>query len=289
MTKRRHFERDVTREQAVEWLKRVDDRQRPMSKTHAGRFAIDINAGDWHDAVAHIAFDTKGKLINGQHVLNGLLLSKRKSLRVLVSLNYAPEAYAGFDKNRKRSAADDLKVMGVERSSEVASVLVALWKHEKGIFKGTNYLYGRGGAEFPTAAESIEAYRKHPGIQEHLFKNPFKGKGPAIGAMRAGSYILHQIDEKRAKKFFTSLIEGTEIPTRDHPIGVLRDVFIHLDEKDSGPRAKPGLTLAYIFKAWLYYIRGQVVPPGPLLRKNEPFPEVMALPAVQPITKSTAS
>lgn len=269
--KRKASERVVTRAEATEWLSRVDvEAQRSLNVDVAKRYAADMDAGKWAAGVAVIAFDRKGRLINGQHVLNGLLLSKQKTLTVILSLNHELSAYAGFDKNRKRSAKDDLKTMGIERANEVASVATVIWQWERGVFRGISYSSARSGADFPTAAQVCEVVRTHPGIETHLYKNPFRGKGYSIGALRAASYILHKIDEKNAKAFFHSLVEGVGIPASDHPIALLRNRILRLGV---GERLRTGETLAYIFKAWKAYISGESLS-GPLLRKGEPFPDV---------------
>ncbi len=262
-------ERDITRAQAVEYLKRVDPAmQRRMNVHVARRYARDMDAGYWIPGVAVVAFDRKGRLINGQHVLNALILSKRQTLRVIVSLNHEAGAFAGFDKNRKRSASDDLRVQGVDHAGLIASAATVLWQWENNEFSGEAYRTGH--PDRPTAAQVCELVKAHPGIDQHLYKNPFRGKGLSLAGLRAASYILHGIDEKRAKVFFHSLIEGVGLPTPEHPIAVLRKRFIQMGEFE---HLRSGETLACIFKAWNAYVRGEDLS-SPLLRKGEPFPEL---------------
>src|SRR5262252_3854264 len=221
------WRQEVTRDQARRWLLQVSaDKQRTLSEAHYKHFITDMNAGNWQPRVAEVNFDTRWNLMNGQHVLTALIHSNLEKVMLKVSIGHEPEEFAGFDKNRKRSAGDDLKVKGVDKPNEVAAVARALWQYEKGFFSGNKWTSARSSNVWPTAAETCESVEKHPGIQKHLCKLPaFRGSGISISAFRAASYVLEQIDQKQAEKFMRSLVEGIEIPSRDHPIAVLRAYF----------------------------------------------------------------
>jgi hypothetical protein len=275
------WRQDVTKEQATRWLlQRDEESQRSLNEGVAKRYLSDMNAGKWQPWVEQIAFDTDERLINGQHVLWALIRSEPGHVPLIVQIGLPPEAFAGFDKNRKRSARDDLKVQGVEKPGEVAAVATVIWQWERGFFNGTGWNAARGGEQFPTAAQVCECVDLHPGIHQHLVKLPavFRGKAFALGAFRAGSYLLHQIDERRAAKFFRSLIEGIDLPSKDHPVAVLRDEFLSLRH---GERLRNGETLARIVKAWQMYTRGEnVLVNQALIRKTDHFPELKALTSV---------
>jgi hypothetical protein len=65
--------KELTRDEANECLLRVHDgHQRNLGEQVAARYATDMDAGYWVPGVPVIAFDGKGRLINGQHVLAAL-------------------------------------------------------------------------------------------------------------------------------------------------------------------------------------------------------------------------
>jgi hypothetical protein len=262
--------RYVTRDDAQEWLLHIDETmQRARNPNLVERYAADMDAGNWQPGTALIARNGKGNLDNGQHVLAGLLRSRAKGVIVIYSENRVKGAYAGFDHNRKRTIKDDLKTLGVERPGDIGSMIIPIWQYEQGIFAGLNYMGKRSGSHFPTPAQGCEAVKMHPGMHEHLHKNPFPGKEYQLSVMRAASYILHQLDRERAHAFFDSLVNQVRIPTTKHPIWVLSKAIKDLNK---GERWRNGDAMARIFKAWNAYYLDQPIA-GPLLKKNEPFPE----------------
>jgi hypothetical protein len=82
------------------------------------------------------------------------------------------------------------------------------------------------------------------------------------------------------------LIEGIDLPSKDHPIAVLRDELLSLRH---GERLRNGETLARIVKAWQMYVRGEnVLVNQALIRKTDHFPELKALAVVQPMRREDA-
>jgi hypothetical protein len=270
--------REITKDEANDWLSQVDPTyQRSLSNFIALRYSADMNARDWVPGIPMMVFDKRGRLINGQHVLVAFVKSDLDALMVVWQINRHPNAYMAFDHNRKRSAADTLKWNGVEKPAETQSAAVVLYQYEQGFFKGKGFWTARGGDKFPSDPQIQRIVKAHPGLDKHLWKSPFKGKGFSLGALRAASYVLHSIDHEVAVKFFESLIEGINIPSSKHPIAVLRKAFMDLAE---GERMRNGETLARIFKAWNSYVGGGDVSGigtagsgSPQLRRDETFPE----------------
>jgi hypothetical protein len=271
--------REIARDEADDWMGRVDDKyQRTISDLIVSRYSSDMDEGSWVPGGAMIVFDAKGRLINGQHILTAFKRSDLQKLIIVWQINRHPEAYMAFDHCRKRTAKDTLKWNGVDNPGEIASAATVLWQYEQGFFGGTSYRGARGSDKFPTDAQVQAAVRHHPGLHKHLWKNPFRGKCFSLGALRAASYLLDCIDHTTAEKFFEMLIDGLNIPSRDHPIGALRRTFMDMAE---GERMRNGETLARIFKAWNAYVQGQSIT-GQLLRKDEAFPEPLSPADLEP-------
>lgn len=274
-------QREIDRDEANEWLLRVKiDYQRNLAETVVIRYMNDMNEGFWIPGSQLIAFDGKGNLINGQHVLSAFARSELKKLDVIWEINKHPHAYTAFDTNRKRTASDTLKWNGVDRPGEMQRAATALWQYETGCFAGKSYRGFR--SKFPSASQVQQTVKTHPGLEQHLWKNPFRGKELSVGALDAGSYILSCLSEKHARDFYDRLIEGVRIPSRDHPVAALRRAFMNLED-----RQRNGDTLAFIFKAWNAFIRGEEVT-GRLLRKDEAFPEPLSPDNLEPIAPGPA-
>lgn len=260
-------QKEIDKDEANEWLLRVKvDFQRSVSDSVVQRYVGDMNEGHWVAGAQLIVFDSRANLINGQHTLTAFVRSNLKTLPVIWQINRHPQAYMAFDHNRKRTPRDTLKWNGVERPGEIQSMATAIWAYEHGSFAGKSYQYYRSAA--PSDSQVQVTVKMHPGLNQHLWKNPFRGKEFSIGGLNAASYILHCLDEKLAMDFFRRFIEGVNLPSRQHPIAALRRSFMDLERE----RLRAGETMARIFKAWNAFVRGEEVA-GKLLAKNESFPE----------------
>lgn len=265
----------LTKEAAQKFLDCVDEAyQRSRNESTIEKYQRDMDAGDWIPGAAIVAVDAKNRTINGQHVLAAFIRSKLKALTVILTINRHPDAIYGYDHNRKRAPKDDLKWDAVPKPGEQAAVAVVLFQYEEGHFKGTSYSAARSSKSFPSAAQIRRIVQMHPAIDAHCFRNPFRGKGISIAALRAASYILHQQDHENAKAFFESFLAGTNIPSKNHPIAVLR---YEIEGLTANERVRNGTTLGWCFKAWNAYISGQTLA-RPLLRRKEPFPELIPEP-----------
>lgn len=264
----------VTREQAFEMLKHVPESQRALGIGNAENYARDILADNWWTDVPEVSFDWNGELLNGQHVLNGLILSKRPKLKIKIGRNYDPKSYMGFDKGRKRTAANDLKFLGMDHYNDKAGMGRVYWQWSTGKFEGS--LTNRSSSAFPTASEVVQIVTDHPGFGDHLFKNPFGGKHRdfSMSALRLGSYVICGVDRPRGEKFFKMVLTGDEIPAVEqpqyHPVKLLRNTLLNLG-KDQ--RLRNGETLACVFKAFNAFYKGETLR-APLLRKGEDFPKL---------------
>ena len=87
--------RELTRDEANEWLLRVDDaHQRNLSDGPAERYCRDMNhEDDWIEGTNIMAFDLKGRLINGQHTLTAFVRSNLKKLLVVWGIYRHPREH----------------------------------------------------------------------------------------------------------------------------------------------------------------------------------------------------
>jgi hypothetical protein len=276
--------RYVTRNEATEWLLHLLERQRTQKPRSLRNFEADMREGYWLDGVANIVFDRHGYLINGQHVLTALIHSNLEKILCIVVINRIADAYLGYDLGIKRSLADNLKGE-TEAPGAVGKVLNVLRQWDKGLYTGDAYVTAREGSIQLAGRRSHELLALTPGVEKHLFKNPFRTNHGyrSVAAMHAASYRLHQIDPEKAKEFFECFTTGASMPP-GHPVLALRKKFTGMDKNE---RWRSGPTLAYILDAWNLFVAGEKVTRLPF-RMGQPFPEV-SLPLPLPASSRSSA
>jgi hypothetical protein len=276
------FVRWVTAEDAREWLLRVPEYQRNQKPRSLKDFEADMKEGYWIPGVAVIAFNDKGELINGQHVLVALVTSGVEKILCNVIINRWPDAYLGYDLGIPRRLADNLKGQTAHPEEAGRALhVICLW--DRGTYDasdGKGYINAREGSVNLHGRRGRELLAAHPGLEQHLFPNPFRSnKGTrSVAAMHAASYRLHQIDYEKAMKFFEQFREGIGLSKGD-PVLALRQKFMNM-EKDQ--RWRSGPTLAHILAAWNAFVSGEKCGGGGLpFRIGQAFPK-MAVPLPLP-------
>jgi len=259
---------DITKSDAAEWLLRVPEYQRSKKARSLKEFLADMLEGLWIPDDALVAFDRKGDLINGQHVLTSLMQSALPSVSCVVLINRHPDAYLGFDLVQRRSLADNLKGE-TSAPGAVGKVLHVLEKWDRGDYAGKSYVNSREGSVALGGRRGRERLKQNPGIERHLFPNPFRTNQGyrSVAAMHAASYRLHAIDPQKAEEFFRKFTEGTGLQAAD-PIYALRKKFMNMGEHD---RLRSGPTLALIIAAWNAWLLGGT---GLAFRVGQPFPPI---------------
>lgn len=104
---------DVTPEMAEAWLGKNHDRNRKLRKGKVSEYEADMRAGRWVLSDQAITFNTKGKLINGQHRLQALIRCG-KTARFLVLYNCPDRSLLVIDGGMKRSTNDRFGMAGKE-------------------------------------------------------------------------------------------------------------------------------------------------------------------------------
>ena len=123
---------DVTPEKAELWLKN-NFKNRSVSEDVVKAYARDMINGIWVPTHQGIAFNDKDELIDGQHRLRAIVLS-RVTVRMMVTFGL-PSQIAGkemttmdaVDRGRPRSVADQLTIQhGMKHGTMVAAICTAL-------------------------------------------------------------------------------------------------------------------------------------------------------------------
>jgi hypothetical protein len=122
----------VTPAMAENWLNTNADNQRAANTAHISQYAREMTEGNWyHDTGDCIRFSNKGTLIDGQHRLRGLILSK-KSVMMMIMRNINAEHISAMDIGKRRNLRDILKVNGIKpptgiSESALSALTSSLW------------------------------------------------------------------------------------------------------------------------------------------------------------------
>jgi hypothetical protein len=106
----------VTPATAAQWLADHNTRNRYLSELLAAKYASDMSSGDWQTTHQGVGFDTQGRLCDGQHRLRAIQLSGTPQW-LLVTRGLGERAIEAIDRNKARSLAHTLQIMGGYESS----------------------------------------------------------------------------------------------------------------------------------------------------------------------------
>ncbi len=136
---------EVTPQLARQWLTR-NRRNRRVRPERVTRYAEQIKDGEWMVSPDAIAFDYKGKLINGQHRLKAIIEAGQPA-RHIVAFGLQPDAFKISDVGVKRTGGDILRIEGFKNPEELAAAarLMVLWKQGR-LDEANKYENVRNGA-----------------------------------------------------------------------------------------------------------------------------------------------
>jgi hypothetical protein len=101
---------DVTPDMASDWLSyRNHPKNRPLSKSVAGKYQADMESGRWALTPEGLIFDTDGYIISGQHRLKAVANSG-KTIEFWVFPGESRDIFDVVDQGYKRTAAHVLRV-----------------------------------------------------------------------------------------------------------------------------------------------------------------------------------
>jgi hypothetical protein len=86
---------------------KFNNNNRPLRKAHIKELASDIIGGNWQVTHQGIAFDTTGRLIDGQHRLHAIILAG-VPIQISVTRGCSASSFSILDRGSSRSASDIL-------------------------------------------------------------------------------------------------------------------------------------------------------------------------------------
>lgn len=199
----------ITPQQAEEWLLNNNSMNRVLKPNHVDVIARDIRAGNWKFNGDAIRFDDEGMLIDGQHRLSAILKSGL-SVDTLIIRGIPQEARLTIDSGIRRTAGDQMSILGVKSANGVAAACRYAMILKNGRSASLQY----------SSSEILDFYNKHTEISEHVSKT--KGQVGVSSLAGAASYILSKVRP--------DLVQGFQ-DTWTYGVGVRGDAFLSLREK----------------------------------------------------------
>lgn len=122
----------ITPEEAGEFLRTRNEKNRPIRDRLVRRYAADMRSGTWELTHQGVAFDAEGNLIDGQHRLQACVMSKiplRTTVARYTSSDMADRARPMIDSSPGRDTADILVFSGdldKKTAKEACAAVIAL-------------------------------------------------------------------------------------------------------------------------------------------------------------------
>ena len=231
----------VTPQLAKQWLATNSDNRKP-SPAWVGKLARDMRNGQFPNVGETIKFDTEGHLIDGQHRLMAVIESG-KTVEFLIVEGIAREDRFKMDKNRRRSASDELTMghgIPSAKSAQAVTRLVLLWEVEE----------VRGEVYKPTDAEIVDYVVQNRDAMNQAVRYGM-GLRNEIGALPAAFgalyFLTFRIDAATALEFWEGVRKGEGLHAGD-PELALRALIIRHAQKGGEKPVKPFLAAGA--KAW---------------------------------------
>lgn len=146
-------------------LLELNVRNRPLNEQRVKQYARMMSRGEWHDGIADVCVDDSGVLTNGQHFLNGVVISGRTVVATLKT-GLEPRSQDSMDAHRSRKVSDQLQIEGFSNATTVAgsAVTIMRWRKEAKMPSFT----GGGQANYWKAdrLEHLNYCRKHRALLE---------------------------------------------------------------------------------------------------------------------------
>lgn len=142
-------------------LQKRNEDNRPMSEKKLAQNVADIKSGSFQVNGETLIFDKEGKLLDGQHRLQAVLLAKQ-AIVSNVCFGVEPKAKMSIDQGKARSTGDVLGLHGMKNANAVASVA----RHVISYYRNDGTTFGRAGNV--TTAEIVDEMSRRPTIEAAL-------------------------------------------------------------------------------------------------------------------------
>lgn len=236
----------VTPQQAEEWLAKNADYQRKLRGSFVDKYARDMINGQWQLTHQGIAFDTNGRLIDGQHRL-AAVVKAGVSVKMLVVRDSPSKAYDHLDLGCGRTAVDVLKAQG---EGWITNEWIAVARFMEA---GTNI---KAATIARSPFELREMVETHKNALSFVFQNiERKVRGVTVAPVLAAVAVAYYIEKDRVRlaEFLRLLVSGVaHDPKVDSAVIRLRDALRDSSgESSSAARHSLFLKTQRVVKAYM--------------------------------------
>lgn len=250
----------ITPALARKWLGENTAHQRPISRFTVSRYRADLVDDRWILTHQGIAFDTKGRLIDGQHRLTAIAESD-VSVWMMVARGVDPAAFDRLDKGKPRSLSDLIGIGGERHTSITSSVLYWLhrWHPATGACDDSN-----GSTRFAAAWDSYQRLSGHPewgtirlcvekASSKKLGYESAGCSGPSLWAAVMAIASL-AVGDAKADEFFTPTASGVGLDNADPRLTLRNRLLTNRGSRQKMPREAE---LESIIRAWNAWREGR--------------------------------
>lgn len=250
----------------------TNQNNRKLNKKMVAEYAQQIKSGEWLQNGESIKFSEEGKLLDGQHRLQAIILSETPC-EVLVIRGLKKESFKTIDTGKRRSRSDVLYMAGYQNVNTLAGALrlVGIFEETRnrniypGIFKGRRM----------TNTRILELASTKKGMQtavdalygEYNYVNRLLG--PSAGA--ALFYVLSKKDKELAAEFFSALATGINL-SEDSVMRSCREKLIK--NLTDARKFDLGDRIVLTIRTW-NFLRQGIRDKKLIVLPNSPVPEIL--------------
>jgi hypothetical protein len=222
-------------------------RNRTRRAVYAAMLAREMSESRWTFDGAPIRISEEGLLLDGQHRMEAVVLSKA-TLPFVVVRGLSAESQDVMDTGAKRTVADVLSMDGLSNSALVAAIarLSIFW--DSGV-RSPSLGKGRpiSSQQILVAVRSDDTYRLAATKMSGWYLGPASVRGFCWR-------LFSRRDPDMAEEFFRMFRRGSDL-SEGHPVLALRERVIH--EMSQLGYQPPGYHTALIIRAWNALRRGE--------------------------------
>lgn len=243
-----------------------NDRNRHVYERHVQTLVMAIERGEYVQTHEGIAFDTLGRLLDGQHRLHAVILSGL-AIDCDVHFGRPPETFDRINVGKPRTAANVLEIAGAKFTTASAAAARCLLS----IRAGRTYV-----DRAITQHQIVECVQQTPRLIKavKVAENVRVSIGHKISmaGVAVGSFFLDEAVGVEQDPFIEKLKTGVGFNNKQDPVLRLRERLTKGGGKDS--RVNPVETAALMIKAFNYWTEGRPIQVLIWRAVDELFPRV---------------
>lgn len=232
----------VTPTQASKWLE-TNTRNRNLSRSRVEMMARDIAEGRWQQRNVSVAFYTDGRLADGQHRLNAIVLA---GVTCLCRIEHGYPLNTQFDDNRARKWSDTARINDERNTTILSTTLKIVY----------NYATNTDRRVQVTGMERDEILEALPKVRESvsmILDMPVRLRASTFSAFHFVASLMRPKHEATLNEFYEGLKLGTGLE-KGNAVHTLREKVIQMPDKDwYAVRSNQAIVWNSLVLAWNHF------------------------------------